>query len=327
MSITTLVILLLVLSAVAVIVLLLRNASRGRRLNQDIPPALRPAYSDEQLETTVLERTMQWGLILTVIFAIFLPVYWLIEPNRQTSAQEAAFIHDFEDGERLFVDNCSRCHGADASGGGATSTYDPEDSWPAPNLRTIVARYDGTDVTDIQDYLENTIKRGRPGTPMPPWGAAFGGPMTDHQIERIARWILANQDSEVDEATPAVGMTGEELFNANCVRCHGDEGQGFIGPSLVGVFERHNEKTVLGILQNGIFLANGISMPPWQTGYMYPESRYTDSALRRIIGHLHELQPTTIPEESQGYATPYQGEPRGEGGQTSGDTGGETTDT
>ncbi len=309
---------LLALGALAVLVLLLLNSSRGRRTIEDIPPAMRPGYSDEELERRVLERYMGWGIVLTAFFAIFLPLYWMREPARLTAATEAAAVQNFERGQELFELNCALCHGANGEGGGAASTYDPADSWPAPNLTTIEKRYEGTPpATDIRDYIVNTIRRGRPGTPMPAWGSAYGGPMTDAQIEAITDWILLQQKAEVTEADPAANMTGEELFASNCVRCHGENLEGFIGPSLVGVFERHNRKTVLGILQNGIYLANGVSMPPWQTGYMYEDARYTDEALNKIIDYLESEQPAVVPEGADQYRTPYaDGGPKGEGGGT-----------
>lgn len=309
---------LLALAALGVIVLLLVNASRGRKTIEDIAPGLRPGYSDEELERKVLERYMGWGILLTIFFAIFLPVYWMREPSRLTTATQAATVQNYERGERLYIDNCSLCHGADAEGGGAASTYDPSDSWPAPNLTTIEGRYEGTPVAaDIRDYIVTTIHRGRPGTPMPAWGAEYGGPLTDQQVEDIADWILLNQKAEVDEADPAVNATGEELFQENCTRCHGDDLEGFIGPSLVGVFERHNRETVMGILRNGIYLANGVSMPPWQTGYMYPEARFADPALDKIVDYLEEQQPAVIPEGAEQYRTPYaDGGPRDQGGGT-----------
>ena len=307
---------LLALAAALVLIVLLANSARGRRLHEDVPPGMRPGYSDEELERRVLERYMGWGIVLTAFFAIFLPVYWMREPARQTSAQESAAVANFERGEELFVANCALCHGQNAEGGGAASTYDPTDSWPAPNLTTIEKRYEGTPPgQNIRDYIETTLHRGRPGTPMPAWGAEFGGPMTDQQISDITDWILLQQKAEAEEADPAVSMTGQQLFENNCARCHGRQLEGFIGPSLVGVFERHNRQTVLGILQNGIFLANGISMPPWQTGYMYPEARYTDDALNKIIDYLEEQQPVVIPEGSDQYRTPYRdGGPATEGG-------------
>ena len=313
---TVLIIGLLAAGALLVLVLLLANASRGRRTIEDIPPAMRPGYSDEELERRVLERYMGWGIILTAFFAIFLPVYWWNEPRRLTAATEAAAVQNFERGEALFVANCAECHGQKAEGGGAASTYDPADSWPAPNLTTIEKRYEGTPpATDIRDYIVNTIRRGRPGTPMPAWGSDYGGPMTDAQIDAITDWILLQQKAEVAEADPAANATGEELFQANCMRCHGENLEGFIGPSLEGVFERHNRETVLGILKNGIYLANGVSMPPWQTGYMYEDARYTDEALNKIIDYLEEEQPAVVPEGAEQYRTPYSdGGPKGEGG-------------
>ena len=303
---TVWIITLLALGMLAVLVLLLLNSRRGRRTIEDIPPAMRPGYSDEELERKVLERWMGWGVVLTAFFAIFLPVYLIREPQRLTQASENAAVEHYTRGEALFKENCATCHGQNAEGGGATSTYDPADSWPAPNLTTIEKRYEGTPpAQDIRDYITQTLRRGRPGTPMPAWGSAYGGPMTDRQIDEIVDWILLQQKDEVAEADSAANLTGEELFKQNCVRCHGDKLEGFIGPSLVGVFERHNRETVRGILQNGIFLANGVSMPPWQTGYMYEDARYTDSALNKIIDYLEEQQPAVVPEGASQYRTPY----------------------
>lgn len=315
---TGLIIGLLVAGGLAVLLLLLANAKRGRRTLEDIPPAMRPGYADEELERKVLERWMGWGIVLTAFFAIFLPLYWMNEPNRLTNAQNAAAVANYERGEEMFVTNCALCHGQTAEGGGAASTYDPADSWPAPNLTTIVKRYEGTPpATDIRDYIVQTIRRGRPGTPMPAWGAAYGGPMTDQQIEEIVDWILLQQKAEVEDPTSAMNTSGEQLFQANCAKCHGQNLEGFVGPSLVGVFERHNRNTVLGILQNGIYLANGVSMPPWQTGYMYEGTRYDDTALNKIIDYLEAQQPAVIPEGSDQYRAPYaDGGPKGEGGGT-----------
>ncbi len=312
---TAIIISLLAAGLIAVVVLLLLNARRGRRSFEDIPPAMRPGYSDEELERKVLERWMAWGIVLVALFAIFLPLYWLNEPSRLTNATEAAAVQNYERGEALFVENCSLCHGQTGEGGGAASTYDPADSWPAPNLTNIEKRYEGTPpATDIRDYIVTTIRRGRPGTPMPAWGAAYGGPMTDQQIEDIVDWILFRQVDEVDEPESA-SASGEELFQANCARCHGEDLGGFIGPSLVGVFERHNRETVLGILRNGIYLANGVSMPPWQTGYMYEDARFDDATLNKIIDYLEEQQPAVLPEGSEQYRTPYRdGGPKQPGG-------------
>jgi hypothetical protein len=76
------------------------------------------------------------------------------------------------------------------------------------------------------------------------------------------------------------------------------------------VFERHSEQTILGILQNGIYLqGSGMVMPPWQEAYMYPDARYDDDALQRIIDYLREQQPAELPEGAGLYQTPNIGQP------------------
>lgn len=307
MTPTTIAIVVLVVAAFATIVLLVANASSRRRRGEDIPPGLRPAYSDQQLEGSVLERYMLWGLVLTLLFAVFLPVYWLLEPRRIQGRAESRFSAQYVRGEQLFEANCSRCHGTDGSGGSAASPYGGQ--WPAPNLTNIAARYDGSDiVTDVEEHVLSTIRRGRPGTPMPAWGADFNGPLTDTQIEDLKDWILANQVPEVTEPQPAANLSGVELYQENCVRCHGENLEGRVGPSLIGVFARHDEATILGILQNGIGYSSVI-MPPWQNGYLYEDHRYTDEALGKIVQYLRSRQPAQLLPGADQYQTPGRTQP------------------
>ncbi len=308
MTPTTIAIAVLAVAAFGTIVLLLGNAASQRRMGEDIPPALRPGYSDDQLESNVLERYMSWGLVLTLFFAVFLPVYWLREPARINSKATEEFVQQVVRGGELFEANCAECHGIDGGGGAAASPYGGQ--WPAPNLTNIVKRYeDSRTITDVQNLIETTLHRGRPGTPMPAWGSDYGGPLTDLQINDITAWILAQQVDEVAEAQPAADLSGEQLYTQNCVRCHGAELQGVVGPSLVGVFERHDEESVLGILRNGINLGNGVIMPPWQNGYLYEDTRYTDEALGKIVDYLAEQQPAELPPGAEQYQSPGLGEP------------------
>lgn len=311
-----------VLAVVALIVpvLLYARSVRGRKpWIEDVPSAMRPGYSDEELEGRIRIRYLTWGVVLTIFFALFLPLYWVAEQQRLQTEVEGFFTTSVERGEQLYTENCAQCHGAEGTGGGAPSPYDPEDDWPAPDLTTIAARYENNpNITDIRQYIVNTLEQGRPGTPMPIWGAAYGGPWTDQQIEDVTDWILARQVDDEAEAQQAAQLSGEELFAGNCARCHGEDGQsgdGRPGPSLVGVFERHGEGTVRGILENGIYLGTGVTMPPWQNGYFYPTSPgdggpalYDDAALDKIVEYLDELQPEELPEDAARYRTPGIGE-------------------
>jgi mono/diheme cytochrome c family protein len=247
---------------------------------------------------------MLWGLILTLFFAVFLPVYGVLEPGRIEAKQQEDFVKEYTRGEEMFVENCSRCHGTDGTGGSTASPYGGQ--WPVPNLTNIAARYEDSEIlsnTDIETFVETTIRRGRPGTPMPSWGADYQGPMTDTEIEALTAWILANQVGETAEAQPAANLSGEQLFAENCAKCHGEDLEGQVGPSLIGVFERHDRQTVLGILQNGINITQVI-MPPWQNGYLYENARFTDDALNRIVDYLQGRQPAQLPDDAGQYQTP-----------------------
>lgn len=296
MSQSVIIIGILAVAGAAVLAFLFASASRQRRAAENVPPGMRPGYSDEQLERSVLERYMAWGVVLTLFFAVFFPVYWIREQSRTAGAVEASFVEQVVTGEALYVDNCAQCHGSNLGGGAAPSPYDPESQWPAPNLSNIVTRYaDNRNVTDIQEFIIRTLQIGRPGTPMQAFGGEGGGPLTDEQLADIALYILTNQVEETEEASAAADLSGEQLYTDNCVRCHGAQLQGEDGDparpgrNLVGVFQRHSDESVLGILQNGIIVPTGAVMPAWQNGYQHQP--YTDEALQRIIDYLREQQP------------------------------------
>ncbi|MGH8906766.1 MAG: c-type cytochrome [Egibacteraceae bacterium] len=309
MTPTTIAIVILAVAAFATVVLLIANASSRRRASEDIPPALRPAYSDEQLEGSVLERYMLWGLVLTLFFALFLPVYGVLEPGRIERKQQEDFIKSFARGEELFAENCARCHGTDGTGGSTASPYGG--AWPVPNLTNLAARYEGSEIlrnSDVETLVRTTIRRGRPGTPMPSWGVDFQGPLSDVQIDALVDWVLAGQVPETVEPQLAANLTGQQLFEQNCAKCHGENLEGIVGPSLIGLFERHDRAGVLGILRNGISITQVI-MPPWQNGYLYEDARYDDAALNRVIDYLQSQQPAQLPPGADQYQTPGRGQP------------------
>lgn len=302
---TLLVVGLLALAGAIVFGYLYYEAARKRRAVENVPPAMRPGHSDDELEKSVLERWMAWGVALTLFFAIFFPVYWVYEINRLEAANEEQYVESVVSGEAIYQENCAQCHGGELGGGAASSPYEGDEPWPAPRLDNIVARYaDNENVSDVETFVYNTVYWGRPGTPMPAWGQDAAGPLTDTQIEDVRAFILANQVEETEEPDDATGSTGEELFAQNCTRCHGSDLQGWDGEvqrpgrPLIGVFERHSSAGILGILRNGINRASSANMPPWQNGYQHQP--YTDEALTRIVNYLRQRQPSDrLPEEEQ----------------------------
>lgn len=159
----------------------------------------KPYYDDETLEGPRLTRVLGMGVILLVVIVIALPLYWILEPNRQAGAQEAKEEIFVEWGSRLYAPtaeggfNCAGCHGA--SGGGGVAAYNITDpatgatkavNWIAPALNTVFYRFDEDEVRFILVY-------GRPFSPMSPWGLDGGGPMNDQQIDTLIAYLKSLQ--------------------------------------------------------------------------------------------------------------------------------------
>jgi mono/diheme cytochrome c family protein len=222
----------------------------------ELAPNRKPYFDDEGLEGPRLTRALSTGLVLLGVCAVGLPLYWLAEPSRQEGAIEMfddTFIHR---GARLFAPtaeggyNCAGCHGAEGVGGVAPYTLTDADaefvatvSWQAPALNTVLLRYSKEELREILTY-------GRPGTPMPAWGAEGGGALTTQQIDELIAYLASIQltsdeakaEAEellrkdlglaegafIDYTDPAVGeaifnlglSTGEAGGAYSCARCH-----------------------------------------------------------------------------------------------------------
>jgi mono/diheme cytochrome c family protein len=226
----------------------------------ELAPNRKPYYDDDQLETTVLNRTLRWALVLLVIIAVGLPLYWLSEPARQSGAEEN-FLATFEArGEELYVEGsqCQNCHGPEGTGGQAPYTmtdaageFVATVNWRAPALDTVLLRFS-------RDEVEYIINYGRPFSPMPGWSAEAGtGPLSPQQISNLIDYLASIQltpeeaqreaqvalatdlglieegasedeiDAAIDEIDYDDPATGAAIFNLEaaggayaCARCH-----------------------------------------------------------------------------------------------------------
>lgn len=222
----------------------------------ELAPNRRPYFDDEGLEGPRLTRALSTGLLLLGVVAVGLPLYWLNEPSRQEGAIENFDRTFVNRGARLFAPtaeggyDCAGCHGPEGVGGSAPFTltdaegeFDASVNWQAPALNTVLLRFSEDEVREILVY-------GRPGTPMPAWGAEGGGPLTEQQIDELIAYLYSIQidsdtakaeaedalradlglpeDAEIDYSDPAVG---EAVFNLgldtgtaggaySCARCH-----------------------------------------------------------------------------------------------------------
>lgn len=105
-------------------------------------------------------------------------------------------------GERIFMNNCSQCHGSDARG-----------SRGFPNLTDNDWLHGGS-----PEKINETITGGRIGM-MPPMAAAVG---SDEDVKNVANYVLSLSNSAHDAGR---AEQGKEKFAA-CAACHGADGKG-----------------------------------------------------------------------------------------------------
>ena len=105
-------------------------------------------------------------------------------------------------GQRLFINNCSACHGSDARG-----------SKGFPNLTDNDWLHGGTPAK-----IEETITLGRIGT-MPPMAAAVGDA---NDVRNVANYVLSLSG---DSHNAIAAAEGKKKFVV-CAACHGPDGKG-----------------------------------------------------------------------------------------------------
>jgi mono/diheme cytochrome c family protein len=203
-----------------------RGAVVRRKRPLLVPVGFRPAPSDDELETNVLERWQGWGTLLMVFLALFLPIYFVffegqrgddaaLEQRAGSIKRGAAIFAQGKPGAHGFQAGCARCHGTYAGGGvvprfKATTTSEPRDV-PAPDLTTVFKRQivDAKKTPrDAYRFVYETIAQGRPGTPMPTWGLGYGGPMNDQQIEDVINYLLSVQTGLPEEVSTEIALGG-----------------------------------------------------------------------------------------------------------------------
>jgi cytochrome c oxidase cbb3-type subunit 3 len=162
-------------------------------------------------------------------------------------------------GERLFMNNCSQCHGSDARG-----------SKGFPNLSDKDWLHGGT-----PDKIVETLVKGRIGN-MPPMAAAVG---TSDDVRNVANYVLSLSGSPHDSVKASLGKS---KFGA-CAACHGVDGKGnqAIGaPNLTDDVWLHGwgENAIVSIINNG-----KVNQMPAQ------ESKLTESQIHVLASYVWSL--------------------------------------
>ena len=168
-------------------------------------------------------------------------------------------------GERLFMNNCSQCHGSDARG-----------SKGFPNLTDTDWLHGGTPVKIVE-----TITAGRHGA-MPPMAAAVGSP---DDVKNVANYVLSLSASPHDSVR---SQLGKSKFIA-CAACHGIDGKGnqaLGAPNLTDDTWLHGwgEGAIVGIINSG-----KVSDMPAQGG------RLTEAQIRVLASYVWGLSNKPAP--------------------------------
>ncbi len=191
-------------------------------------------------------------------------------------------ITDFQ---TLYTENCSGCHGLNGKNGPGR---------PLNNSLYLAII--------PKETLQQTIENGRPGTAMPAWGRAQGGPLYPKQVTALVNGIERNWAKPVNvsgvslPAYSAEGRSGDpgrgkKLFVRDCFMCHG---QVAIGPVTNPTFLTLVTNQVL---RTSIIVGRAdLGMPDFRTlnmGHALSDQDITD-----LVAYLASLRPVPANTES-----------------------------
>jgi mono/diheme cytochrome c family protein len=145
-------------------------------------------------------------------------------PGKPTEDDRPVRADQIEDFDALYSTRCAGCHGADGKLGPAPPLNDPL-------FLALVS----------DEELRRTVSEGRAVTaaqksPMPAFARAWGGPLTDTQVNVLAEGIKKRWGpAALRDAPPHPKLAGGEggdpdagarAFARACAQCHGMEGEG-----------------------------------------------------------------------------------------------------
>lgn len=163
-----------------------------------------------------------------------MPVWGEILTDEQVDALveyvlTATKLPDLGEAERLFLQNCSSCHG-NLGEGGANPGRSGDTIAPISTAEYLATRDDAT--------LRAIISQGQPNFGMSPFADTFGGPLNSEQVDLLVAYVRAWEASppvELPPDVPTVPGSGEDaarVFVALCSQCHGASGEGGVGPAF-----------------------------------------------------------------------------------------------
>ena len=275
-------------------------AVAARRKREVVAPNQIEYHADDAMEGPRLERVQAWALAMVALIALSVPMYWLIEPDRQEAMGDQFLETSIAQGEELFELNdpeanpqglgCAGCHGADGSGGAAPpqiitvakdevamadGAFDSKlrSCAPSPDddaLLLCSVTWTAPALNTVmlrfsREEVHDIIAYGRPGTPMPAWGLQGGGAKGEQSIENLLDFLESIQlDPDEAKAEQADETDGRLLYQANCARCHTKHWSYL--DTFISVTDRETKKTTANTLFDLLGVPGGGAFGPNLTG-------------------------------------------------------------
>jgi mono/diheme cytochrome c family protein len=189
---------------------------------------------------------------------------------------------DPEHGAQLYLTYCAMCHGENASG----------------RVGADLRNFPGI---SAEAAIEQTIREGVPGSVMPAWSQANGGPLSDADIEDLTTYLVAilHGTSPIAPAPtyqppPIATMpqvegdptSGAVIFQSDCSGCHGAEAQGKFGWPLAKTWSGNQPQAYIrSVVSDGI---PGSIMPAWSQENGGP---LTTQQIADVAAYILSLQP------------------------------------
>lgn len=196
---------------------------------------------------------------------------------RQPVSQET--FSNSTDFATLYRDNCSGCHGAEGKHGPGRQLND------SLYLALIP-----------KEELRHTIENGRPGTAMPAFSTAQGGPLSPAQVDALVGGIRQNWARPVDfhGVTPPPylpgsagdSMNGKGLFARSCAPCHGPHAR--VG--LVNTPDYLNLVSDQWLRSSILAGRSDLGMPDWR--HLKAGRPLTDNDVADLTAYLVSFRPS-----------------------------------